>query len=133
MPLLYGESYLPAASILVIHAWSAIFLFSSIIQTGYEVTEGLTWLTAARTTVGAIVNVALNFGLIPRFGAAGSAYATLIAFACSSLLCNLLFRQSRSILFLQMRALLVPIGHKMTRARWNIPPTQLANSGNVAR
>ncbi len=108
--ILYGTAYSAAAPILVIHSWSAVFLFLSIIQIGYEVTEGLTWWTAVRTMAGAGVNVALNFALIPRYGAIGSALATLFSLAGAGFLFNLLHRASRPIFGLQLRAfLLVPV------------------------
>ena len=95
--ILYGPSFAPAAKILVVHAWSAVFIFLGIIQTGYEVTARLTWWTAARTALGAITNVALNLVLIPKFGPIGSAVATLIAFAGSGFLFNLIHPASRPI------------------------------------
>jgi len=104
---LYGTAYTSAAPILAIHAWSAVFLFFSIIQIGYEVTNGLAWLTAARTTAGAILNVALNCLLIPLYGAVGSAIATVISLACSGFFFNLLNPASRPIFRLQLKALLL--------------------------
>ena len=104
--MLYGAAYAAAAPVLAIHAWSAVFLFFSIIQIGYEVTNGLAWLTAARTAAGAILNVALNCALIPRYGAVGSALATVVSLAGSGFLFNLLHPASRPIFRLQLKALL---------------------------
>ena len=87
--LLFGAEYAPAATILVIHAWSAVFLYLSIMQSGFEVTEGLTWFTAARNAAGAALNIVLNFALIPRYGGSGSALATLVSLACSGFLFNI--------------------------------------------
>lgn len=107
---LYGSAYASAAPLLAIHSWSAVFLFSTIIQIGYEVSNGLAWLTAARTTAGAIFNVALNCALIPRYGAAGSAIATVVSLAGSGFLFNLLLSTSRPIFHLQLKAfLLIPL------------------------
>ncbi|MEO6969421.1 MAG: flippase, partial [Chthoniobacterales bacterium] len=108
--LLYGPEYASAAGILVIHAWSAIFLYVAIMQTGYDITERLTWWTAIRTAAGATVNVILNFVLIPRYGAIGSAVATLISLSCSGFLFNSVHPLTRPIFWLQLRAfLLVPL------------------------
>ena len=108
--LLFGIEYAPAATILVIHAWSAVFLYVSIMQSGFEITEGLTWFTAARTGAGAALNIVLNFALIPRYGGSGSAMATLVSLACSGFLFNIVHPRTRFIFWMQLRAfLLVPI------------------------
>lgn len=114
---LYGPEYFSAANILVIHAWSAIFLFVAIMQTGYDITERLTGFTAVRTAAGASVNIALNFALIPRFGAAGSALATLVSLFCSGFLFNLAHPRTRPIFIMQLKAfLLLPIVGPILRA-----------------
>ena len=129
--LLYGPEYASAAGILVIHAWSAIFLYVAIMQTGYDITERLTWWTAIRTAAGATVNVILNFVLIPRYGALGSAVATLISLSCSGFLFNAVHPLTRPIFWLQLRAfLLVPLVRPLFAS---VPPAQLANPGSVAR
>lgn len=132
--LLYGLSFGPAAKILVVHAWAAIFMFLGIIQTGYEVTVRLTWWTAARTAAGALSNVALNFMLIPRFGAIGAAVATLIAFAGSGFFFNALHPASRPIFIMQARALLLaPLGALLNPRRPQLTASQFENPGRVAR
>ena len=132
--LLYGAQYSSAASILVIHAWSAIFLYVAIMQTGYDITERLTWLTAVRTAAGAAVNIALNIVLIPRYGGQGSAIATLFSLSCSGFLFNLVHPKTRPIFWLQLRAfLLFPIARAIARTVGSVSPAQLANPGSVAR
>ncbi len=129
--LLYGPEYSSAAGILVIHAWSAIFLYVAIMQTSYDITERLTWWTAIRTAAGATVNVILNFVLIPRYGAIGSAIATLISLSCSGFLFNAVHPLTRPIFRLQLRAfLLLPLVRPLFASD---PSTQLANPGSVLR
>jgi PST family polysaccharide transporter len=132
--VVYGPSFALAAKILTVHAWSAVFIFIGIIQTGYEVTARLTWWTAARTALGAITNVALNFMFIPRFGAIGAAVATLIAFAGSGFLFNLIHPASRPIFFMQARALiLAPLAELLMARHAPLPENQLVNPGRAAR
>ena len=108
--LLYGPAYGPAAGVLVIHAWAAIFIYLTIMQSGYDITEGLTWLAALRTAAGAALNIGLNFALIPRYGVTGSAVATLISQGCSGFLFNLAHPRTRPIFAMQLRAfLLLPL------------------------
>jgi len=105
--LLYGPQYLPAAKVLVIHGWATIFVFLGIVQSGYDITEGLTWAATQRATLGALTNIGLNFILIPRYGAAGAAVATLISYGCSAFLLNLVRKPTRPVFALQLRALLL--------------------------
>ncbi len=132
--LVYGADYASSAQILVIHAWSTIFLYVAILQTGYDITEGLTWFTAVRTATGATINVVLNFILIPGYGAAGSAFATLVSLACSGFLLNALHPRTRPIFAMQLRAfLLLPLARTWRQAAAPIPRAALVNSGSVAR
>lgn len=132
--LLYGSEYSAAANILVIHAWSAIFLFVAIMQTGYDITEHLTWWTALRTAAGALLNIVLNLVFIPRYGAVGSAFATLLSLSCSGFLFNVVHPRTRPIFWLQLRAfLLLPLVRAMFAPAAPVPPAQLANPGSVAR
>ena len=132
--LLYGPEYASAAKILMIHGWSAIFLYVAIMQTGYDITERLTWWTAIRTAAGATVNVILNFILIPRYGASGSAVATLLSLSCSGFLFNAVHPLTRPIFWMQLRAfLLVPLVRPLLVPAAPDQSPQLANPGSVAR
>ena len=105
--LLLGANYLPAATILTVHGWTLVFIFIGITQSGYDVTEGLTWFATSRTFAGASLNVALNLILIPRHGAVGSAVATLIAQIFSAVLLNALHPRTRPILRMQLMSILL--------------------------
>jgi len=105
--LLYGPQYLPAAKVLVIHGWATIFVFLGIVQSGYDITEGLTWAATQRTALGALTNIGLNFILIPQYGPVGAAAATLVSYGCSAFLLNLVRKPTRPVFALQWRALLL--------------------------
>jgi PST family polysaccharide transporter len=105
--ILFGDAYAAAIPVLRILAWAPVFVFIGIMQGGYDITEGLTWLATLRTALGAVINIALNLLLIPHFGAIGAASATLISFACSAFLLNCAQPKTRPVFNLQVRALLV--------------------------
>ena len=105
--LIYGPQFLAAAPVLVIHGWATIFVFLGIVQSGYDITEGLTWAATQRAALGAIINIGLNFILIPKYGANGAAIATLISYGCSAFLLNLARKPTRPVFALQLQALLV--------------------------
>jgi polysaccharide transporter, PST family len=120
--VLYGVDYSSAATILVVHAWTAIFIYIAIMQSGYDIIEGLTGVAAVRTALGAALNIVLNFALIPKYGGAGSAIATLISQVCSSFLFNFVHSRTRPIFAMQLNALLLiplfrPILHRLGGGR----------------
>jgi PST family polysaccharide transporter len=104
---IFGSKYHSAATVLLVHGWTILFIFIGITQSGYDVTEGLTWFATFRTFIGALLNIALNLMLIPRHGAVGSAIATLIAQIFSAVLLNALHPKTRPILRMQLMALLL--------------------------
>lgn len=77
--LLYGEAYLAAGQVLIIHVWAAVFVFLGVASSKYLLAENLTKILFQRSFFGAITNVLLNFLLIPRYGVVGAAAATLVA------------------------------------------------------
>jgi polysaccharide transporter, PST family len=58
-----------------------------------------------RHVLGALLNVALNYLLITRWGAIGAALATTSAFAVAHVLANAIDVRTRPIFRIQMRAL----------------------------
>ena len=77
--LLFGEAYLPAGQVLMIHIWAAVFVFMGVAFSKYLLAENLQKIAFQRTLLGAIANVCLNFILIPKYGLKGAAIATLLA------------------------------------------------------
>ncbi|WP_083238554.1 flippase [Salinivibrio sp. BNH] len=76
---LFGEEYRAASAPLMIHIWTAVFVFLGVAFSKYLITENLTSISLIRTLCGAISNVLLNLWLIPGYGITGAAIATLIA------------------------------------------------------
>jgi PST family polysaccharide transporter len=112
--LLYGSSYHGAASVLAVHIWAAPFVFLGMAQSQWDISEGLTRLALARTLAGAVVNVALNALLIPRYAGLGAALATVVAYAFAACLGNLFDIRTRGIFRLQLEALLfVPLWQQL--------------------
>jgi len=129
--LIFGSNYVAAANVLVVHGWTILFIFIGITQSGYDVTEGLTWFATFRTFVGALLNIGLNLILIPRHGAVGSALATLVAQIFSSVLLNALHPRTRPILRMQfMSILLWPALHGLRRKDSTPPSASWRGLGN---
>jgi PST family polysaccharide transporter len=79
--LLYGQNYESAGGVLAIHIWGQIFSFLGIAKSIWIVTEELTVYALVITSLGAFMNILLNFWLIPIYREAGSAIATVISYA----------------------------------------------------
>lgn len=79
--LLYDAEFGPGAPVLAIHVWAGVFVFLGVASGQYLINEGLTQFSLFRTAVGAVVNILLNLVLLPVYGIAGAAWATLIAYA----------------------------------------------------
>lgn len=108
MVLLFGLRFAGAGPILAVHIWAALFVFWGVAQTPWNIAEGLQRLALYRTLAGAIINVGLNFVLIPRYAGTGAAIATVIAYGAAAWASNLLDSRTRPIFFLQVQSIFFP-------------------------
>lgn len=76
--ILYGNDFSQAASVLIIHIWTGIFVFLGVAFSSYLIAENWPKKAFYRTLFGAIINIFLNLILIPTYGLIGAAFATLI-------------------------------------------------------
>lgn len=106
---LYGEEYRRAAGILAIHVWTCPAIFMAAILSKWLVAEGLLIFSLTRHGLGALVNVALNFVLIPRYGGEGAAAATLVSYTISSWLACYTDRRTLPAARMMTRALFSPL------------------------
>jgi PST family polysaccharide transporter len=107
--LAYGSAYAGAATILMVHAWGTVFVFLGVARSQFLVNAGLTRFSLVATIAGAVCNILLNLALIPRYGGVGAAVATVISFGLSAWLTSFLYHGTRTIGWVQTRALLAPI------------------------
>ena len=105
--LLFGEAYKVAGPILAIHAWSCLFLFMGVARNRFLIAEKLFMFTMCCNIIGAIVNILLNYVLIPKYGGIGAAISTLVAQSLSVFLSSFVWYKTRKIGLLQLRAYLV--------------------------
>jgi len=77
--LLYGSQYNQAGGVLMIHIWAGVFVFLGVAFSKYLTIENLTKKMFYRTFLGAILNIVLNYFLIPKYGIKGAAIATLLS------------------------------------------------------
>ncbi len=80
MPFLFGAEYADAAIPMRLLTPFIFYLSVSRVFTGILDYRGRAWMRAAYLALSVLLNFALNLVLIPRFGAAGAATATSLAY-----------------------------------------------------
>ena len=106
--LLYGVQYDQSGAILMIHIWAAVFVFLGVASSRWFIVENLQKYSLYRTLAGALINVMLNYILIPIYGIYGAAYATLASQVVASYLFNITNKKLRYTFLLQTNAILLP-------------------------
>lgn len=103
--LLYGAEYSRVGGVLAVHVFAGVFVFLGVGESLWTVNQSLQKLSMYRTIAGAVVNVTANILLIPRYGALGSAWATLVAYAVATMIGNCFHRDTRPVFWMQLRSL----------------------------
>ena len=103
---LYGPEYAASIQLFNIMLYSLPFIFLGSVSGFWYVNNGLEIYALIRNIFGLCLNVALNYLLIPDFGLAGAAWATLISYIVTSLLIDALFKKTRSAFLIKLTALI---------------------------
>ena len=101
--LLYGKAYIPAGTPLKIITWYTAFSYLGVARNAWIVCEGQQKYLKYIYISAAVINVILNFVLIPIWGVNGAAVASVIAQLLTSIILPFFFKGIRrnSILMLQ--------------------------------
>jgi len=103
--LVFGQEYAPAGIVLSIHIWSSMFLFLGYVKEIWIMTEGITWFAFAFTVTGAIMNILLNFVLIPPYKEVGAAVATVISYGFADYVMCFLYPSARRFGWIMTQAM----------------------------
>jgi len=103
----WGESFIDAAPILSIHIWTGVFFFLGMGGSRFYIIENLQYLHFRRTLCGAILNIVLNFILIPRYGGVGAAIGILITQFFVSYFVELFSPKTRILFLLKSKSFLL--------------------------
>lgn len=91
----FGAAFAGAGPVLALHVWAGVLVFGGFARQRWVLTENLqgreVWLNLA----GAVLNVLLNFALIPAYGAFGAALATVFSYFVAFYLMTYLIRDFR--------------------------------------
>ena len=101
--LFYGTQFIAAAPLLAVLIWSEMAVFFATVVLNAMVARNLQRLLPWPTVVGAALNIALNIVLIPKYSAAGAAWATLVSYTVAWMFFLLLFRSTRGLILQGLR------------------------------
>ncbi|KAB7528664.1 oligosaccharide flippase family protein [Flagellimonas olearia] len=105
---LYGVEYSASSIILKIHIWSSVFIFLRAVLSKWLIAEDQYRFSLVSQLSGALINVILNFLLIPLYGGIGAAIATVISYSVTSFFVLGLFKQTRPIFIIFCNSLILP-------------------------
>ncbi len=105
----YGLQFISATPIFIIHIWINLFVFQGIAQSRWIVSEGLQIYNFYAKISGLIINIFLNFMLIPFYQGWGAAIATLISAAYSNYIFFFLPKPTRTSAWLITKSLFLPL------------------------
>ncbi len=95
--VLYGSQFSPAAPLLAVLIWAEIAVFFASVVINVLIANNQQRLLPIPTLAGAAINVGLNLFLIPRYGAAGAAWATVVSYTLAWMVALLFFKETRSV------------------------------------
>jgi len=106
--LLFGPDYIDAKDALFWLSTSMVSVFIYLGLFNIAVSRGKEKVWIAVNAAGALINVALNLTLIPRYGIAGAGFATFSAYSLQIVLCGIL-KDFRPDFLLMLKSALWPI------------------------
>jgi len=104
--VLYGNAFLQASGVLSIHIWAGVFVFLGVASGKWFLAENYIKKNFYRTFLGMVVNVILNFVLIPQYGIMGAAVATLSGQISANFIYDFFDKQTHVSLRLKINSLI---------------------------
>ena len=105
--LLYGVEYLPAAVPLRIITWYTIFCYLGVARGAWIICENKQKYLKYMYVSAAVINILLNYFMIPVLGASGAALASLITQICTCILLPCCVRDLRPNVKLMLQGFLL--------------------------
>jgi O-antigen/teichoic acid export membrane protein len=104
--LLYGIEYQPAGALLSLMAIRLFFTNTGVARGSFINIENLFRFSLITMTFGTIVNVVLNYILIPHYQSHGAIIASIISFFITTFLIDIIYQKTRGNVFLQLKGML---------------------------
>ena len=104
--LLFGIEYQPAGVLLALLSIRLFFANMGVARATYIVTENLMKFSMLTMILGTIVNIYLNYVLIPNYGARGAIVATIVSFFTTIYLVDIFYSKTRHNVILQVKSII---------------------------
>lgn len=106
--LVYGKQFSATADLLIVLIWSEVPLFFGVALGSALVSKGLQKYLPFAAIAGAVGNIAMNLVAIPRYGALGASWATVISYCLSGIFFLLVFNEVRPYVLIGLKICIVP-------------------------
>lgn len=103
--ILYGIDYINAAGVLQILVWYTLFSYLGVVRNIWVLAENKEQHLWKINVAGALINIAMNYFLIPRYNALGAAIASLFAQFFTNVVMCITFKPYRHAIWLMLEGL----------------------------
>ncbi|MBF2067410.1 MAG: flippase [Calothrix sp. C42_A2020_038] len=104
--VMFGSKYAEAGAILAVHIWTSLFVFMGVATSPWFIAEGLNNISLRKTVLGAVLNVILNYFLIPKYAGLGAAIATIASQAVAAFVSNAFDQRTQKLFRIQVQSIL---------------------------
>jgi len=101
--ILFGNEFILSFEVLKIYCIILIFSGLGVVSSKWLLVKNMQKFGTYRTYIALIINIALNYVLIPIYGINGAAYASVISHLFASYLSHLFFKETRELFWIQTR------------------------------
>jgi O-antigen/teichoic acid export membrane protein len=103
---LYGQEYFIAANLFILASFRTLYTNFGVASGQFITNENLFKYSMLFTILGALMNICLNYLLIPLYQAKGALIATIISFTFSIFIVYLLFKRTRKNGILMLKGII---------------------------
>jgi PST family polysaccharide transporter len=112
--IIYGKAFAESGTILAIHVWTFVVLFIGVMASLYTMIYGFQKVSFIYNAIIALLNVLLDFYLIPILYAKGAAYATIIAYTIGNYFVLFFIPSTKKIAILITKTIINPFAYYKT-------------------
>jgi O-antigen/teichoic acid export membrane protein len=105
---LFSEEFNGVYPILVVSIFSLLFVGMGVVRNSYLLIKKLTIYTLYFTSSGAIINLVMNYYLIPLYGCLGAAISTVVSYDFSAFVSTFFVKELRPFGMVMIRSVFFP-------------------------
>ncbi|MBF4470270.1 polysaccharide biosynthesis C-terminal domain-containing protein [Flavobacterium sp. HJJ] len=103
--LIFGDKFSGTSIYMVLYSFAMIFNCTGMVAGQWIIVEKLYWIPTFRSVIGLILNVFLNFILIPKCGVLGACYSAIFTSFITNFILYFFSSNGKTVFFLQLAAL----------------------------